>query len=85
MTDLVEHEGSFDCGWWPPGQGEPGTDWDFEPARLGLHYEASDKVITVHVMTPQGARALAAVPVVALFRVIAEDAALDERRKDSRP
>jgi hypothetical protein len=25
-----------DCGWWPPGAGEPGSDWTFEQACLRL-------------------------------------------------
>jgi hypothetical protein len=69
---MVEHAAGPDCGWWPPGRGEPGQDWDFEPAPLALSYDADDMVVHVHVATPKGPRVLAAVPVEAIARVLAE-------------
>lgn len=73
-----------DCGWWPPGAGEPGSDWTFEPACLRLSYEGPGESLDVHVMTPHGPRALAAIPVAAIAEILAghpqdeADAANDE-------
>lgn len=59
-----------DCGWWPPGAGEPGCDWTFEPACLRLSYDGPGESLDVHVMTPQGPRALAAIPVAAIAQIL---------------
>lgn len=59
-----------DCGWWPPGAGEPGSDWTFEPACLRLSYDGPGESLDVHVMTPHGPRALAAIPVAAIAQIL---------------
>lgn len=55
----------IDCGgWWPPGGGEPGTEWVYEGAPLVLLFDGDD--IDVLMPTPDGDRAIASFPATAL-------------------
>lgn len=67
----VEADTGNDCGWWAPGDGEPGTDWVFTRAPMVLTWDGPGESIDVGVMTPDGRRMLAAVPVEAVAQVLA--------------
>jgi hypothetical protein len=59
-------------GIWPPGDGEPGRDWRYEPhCELVLQLMPGEDVIDVFQVTPDGNRALCAVPLegVALLMI----------------
>lgn len=57
-------------GWWPPGEGEPGCEWNFENTGLRLIFDGRD--IDVVQVSPEGDRALVSIPVGAIARVLAE-------------
>jgi hypothetical protein len=65
----VIHPAGSECGWWPPGAGEPGQNWTFEPADVVVEYDGS--ALTLLVSTPDGPRCLASVPPEALVQVFA--------------
>lgn len=60
-----------DCGWWPPGAGEPGKDWDFQPVTLELVCDGGGS-IDVLMVTPEGPRALVSVPISAIAHALAD-------------
>jgi hypothetical protein len=76
MTDLsrqrtleVEIDGG---GWWPPGEGEPGTDWGYEVARLKLQLGDGESQVDGLMPTPNGDRALASIPVDGIAALFAQ-------------
>lgn len=75
----VDVDGRHDCGWWEPGNGEPGEDWEFTPARLRLAWDGPGESSDVQVMTPGGPRALVAVPIEGIAQVMAQQTTEDTR------
>jgi len=50
----------------------PGSDWTFEQACLRLSYDGPGESLDVQIMTPQGPRALVAIPVAAIAQILGD-------------
>lgn len=62
MTAVVVTGG----GWWPPGDGEPGEEWEYAHADLKLLVDPKGDQIDVVLPTPDGDRGLCSIPVTGL-------------------